>query len=286
MSVSPRSADTPASGTTLSASSATGTGSLGPLLLTFLWIVWAILLFGGFALGPLNEEETQRINTFSRMGSSAVLVLAGAVAWFFARRRAGSLFAGFLAVGMLLGFIGDLFNAGLLQNVVPLEDPVLGGMISFGLGHIAYIGGCLLLARRAGLTYVTALGGALLGLELFGFVGWWAIVYRGQEPTLIHYLALPYSLLLAGTAGIAVGLALQSRRLIPLAVGAVLFLISDLILAWRLFHGSFYLAGDAVWLTYGPGQMLIVFSIPLGLSLLSMGMPQDVPSEKPAAAAI
>jgi hypothetical protein len=44
-------------------------------------------------------------------------------------------------------------------------------------------------------------------------------------------------------------------------LGGALFLISDLILAFRLFHGSFYMAGDAVWLTYGPGQMLIVFSI-------------------------
>ena len=78
---------------------------------------------------------------------------------------------------------------------------------------------------------------------------------------LLVWPALPYSLLLATTAGIATYLALEDRRFSLLAVGAVLFLVSDLILAFRLFHGEFALATHAVWLTYGPGQMLIVYSI-------------------------
>ena len=47
----------------------------------------------------------------------------------------------------------------------------------------------------------------------------------------------------------------------PLAIGAILFLASDMILAFRMFHGEFPLAGHAVWMTYGPAQMLIVYSI-------------------------
>ncbi len=43
-------------------------------------------------------------------------------------------------------------------------------------------------------------------------------------------------------------------------IGAILFLTSDLILATRLFNNAFFwLIDDVVWLTYGPGQMLIVF---------------------------
>ena len=79
---------------------------------------------------------------------------------------------------------------------------------------------------------------------------------------MLHLAALPYALLLASTAGFATGLALQSALFIPLALGAGLFLISDLILATQLFNKAyFWLISDVVWLTYGPGQMLIVFSI-------------------------
>jgi hypothetical protein len=48
----------------------------------------------------------------------------------------------------------------------------------------------------------------------------------------------------------------------PLALGAILFLMSDLILAGALFNDLHWpLHHDIVWLTYGTGQMLIVYSI-------------------------
>jgi hypothetical protein len=87
------------------------------------------------------------------------------------------------------------------------------------------------------------------------------VVLRGAEkPSSLHWAALPYALLLAMTAGLACGLALQEGGFIPVALGAVLFLISDLILAARLFnHAYFRWIDDWVWLTYGPAQMLIVY---------------------------
>ena len=80
--------------------------------------------------------------------------------------------------------------------------------------------------------------------------------------TVLHYAALPYALLLASTAGFATGLALNISAFIPLALGCALFLLSDLLIAARLFSGVFFpLIDDVVWLTYGPAQMLIVYSI-------------------------
>ena len=71
-----------------------------------------------------------------------------------------------------------------------------------------------------------------------------------------------YDPFLASSAGFATGLALNLSLFIPLALGCALFLLSDLILAAQLFAGlSFPLIGDLVWLTYGPAQMLIVYSI-------------------------
>ena len=56
-----------------------------------------------------------------------------------------------------------------------------------------------------------------------------------------------------------------------LAIGGALFLLSDLILAARLFNEvHFPLIGDVIWLTYGPAQMLIVYSV--GSALRWIGM--------------
>jgi hypothetical protein len=55
-----------------------------------------------------------------------------------------------------------------------------------------------------------------------------------------------------------------------MAVGAAFFLLSDLILAAHLFNDLFFpLFEDAIWLTYGPGQMLIVYSVGSALGAMA-----------------
>ncbi len=237
---------------------------------TVLWLIWAGLLFGVFFLGELNAAETHHVPTWCRMGSS--MMLAG-TAWIGAialMQAASARYAALIAVGMTLGLLGDLFNAGWI--VADSQQGTLGGMISFGLGHIAYIAACLNLRRRAGLTCASTLRYSLIGWELFAVAGWFVVVWMGTKNLPLRLPALPYCMLLAGTAGFTTALGLQSRSLIGLGLGGALFLISDLILAFPLFRDSFYLSGDAVWLTYGPGQMLIVFSIPAAARLCSRGV--------------
>jgi YhhN family len=243
-----------------------------------IWMLWAVLLFGGTLLselgpgelgpdgaskGALNGASRDAITLVSHLGSSVLLVAAGWV-WFlgFSRSAAAGTVALF-AAGMTLGAIGDFFNAGVLQDLIKLPDPVLGGMAAFALGHVAYIAGCVRVGRERGFG---SRGRWLLAIgfwQAVGIVAWFFVVYCGMNAgaRLLVWPALPYSLLLAGTAGVASYLALEDRRFLPLATGAVLFLASDMILAFRMFRGDFPLAGHAVWLTYGPGQMLIVYSI-------------------------
>ncbi|MCP4421040.1 MAG: lysoplasmalogenase, partial [Chloroflexi bacterium] len=180
------------------------------------------------------------------------------------RSSEASVFAFWLAIGMSLGFLGDLFMAGVLPN----GRSVLGGMTAFGLGHIAYIVGILQSSNQLGLVNGTIRWGSLLIWWLIGGLGWYFIVYRGQKPSMLHKAALPYALLLASTAGVATGLALQNGQFVWLAVGAALFLLSDLILAAELFNNAYFpQIGDVIWLTYGPGQMLIVFAVGTAVSL-------------------
>jgi len=224
-----------------------------------LWVAWAAALSSALAVGNLAGGHGSPAATALRMGSSVVLVGTAWVALAVWRESSAGRFVLAVAIGMTLGAIGDFFNAGLL-DFIPLPNPVLGGIAAFGLGHIAYIAGSIDLARRAGLTDRRAIGGAVLAWQLVGLVGWYLVVMLGSENRDLVWPALPYSLLLAGTAGVACGLAAQDRRLTALAVGGALFLASDLILACGLFRGYFAHQTECVWLTYGPGQMLIVFS--------------------------
>ncbi len=237
-----------------------------------LLILWAVLLFGGFIFGGAGEAS-RRMPTWTRMASSATLVVA-AFSWYaFARGGPAGGYALLVAVGMTFGLLGDLLLAGLL----PGGRNVIAGIAAFGIGHVFYITAMLRLATAAGLNNPGPRWGALAVWLLVGLVGWYVVVWRGAAaagiaPTIVHWIALPYALLLAATAGLATGLALQDGRFIPLALGAGLFLLSDLILAGEMFSGlSFRLIGDVIWLTYGPGQMLIVYSIGAALARLLRG---------------
>jgi uncharacterized membrane protein YhhN len=223
-----------------------------------LWSLWAASLVGALAAGNMLGHSAA-VATWLRMVSSVVLA---ATAWFAAyvwRTRAAGRFAICIAIGMTLGTIGDLFNAGLL-DFVPLSSSTLGGIAAFGLGHVAYIAGAVYLARKARLTNRRALAGSIIAWQAFALVAWYLVVFEGSEHRELIWPALVYSLLLAGTAGIATALAAQDRRLWPFGLGAALFLASDFILAFELFRAPFAFQTECVWLTYGPGQMFIVFS--------------------------
>lgn len=220
--------------------------------------LWALFLFGGFFFGAPSESYSHRMPTWTRMASSFALVVAG-WSWFaFSRQQLVNRYALLISLGMLFGFLGDLF----LASVLPAPNRVLTGIAAFAVCHVFYILAIAGFANRFKLNDPAARWGMLLLWWLIGLAGWFFVVFRGQDPTLVHWVALPYALLLASTAGLGSGLAWQDRRFIPLALGGALFLLSDLILAGDMFSDLFFpLIGDVVWLTYGPAQMLIVYSI-------------------------
>jgi uncharacterized membrane protein YhhN len=235
------------------------------LWLGALFVAWAVLLFGGFAFGPLDASRQGHMPTWTRMLSSLVLAVA-AWSWYaFLAAASTREFSLFIALGMTLGLVGDL----VLARLLPLAQPVLLGMAAFGLGHIAYITAILSFGQSRHLVAPVPLVTAWIVWLLIGVAGWYLVVFRGHAPTALHWAALPYALLLASTAGVATGLALRTPVLVPLAIGAILFLASDLVLAGGLF-GAIHVAfiNDIIWLTYGPGQMLIVFGAILAASML------------------
>ena len=85
----------------------------------------------------------------------------------------------------------------------------------------------------------------------------------------LNYGTLGYSLLLAAMAGSAAALAVQNLAFALLAVGGLLFMVSDLILGSELMRRThFPFMGDVIWTTYTVAQMLIVYSSAAALALL------------------
>ncbi len=222
--------------------------------------LWAVLLFGGFALGKEWDDHTRRMPVWTRMASSLTLVITAWALFMFTLNQPITPYALLIAIGMSSGFIGDLFMAGLIK----LGDRVLGGIGAFGIGHAAYIAALLGFGGQFGFDDASARWGAWIFWLILGAVIWYVVVYRGAKHTALHYASLPYALLLASTAGFATGLALQTSVFIPVAIGGALFLSSDLLIAATLFNGlHFRLVDDVIWLTYGPAQMLIVCGVAL-----------------------
>ena len=225
-----------------------------------LWCLWAVMLSAGIVADNLGSGF---YSAFGRLGSSVVLIAAGWVWYSACYGTAAARYSRLIAVGMTLGAIGDFFMAGLLQQWIVLPKPELGGMLAFGLGHVVYIVGCFEARRRARLTSGSAMLKSIVAWQAISVLGWYLVVYLSTKEStrLLVWPALPYSQLLAGTAGVATGLAVQNKRFTVLAVGAALFLISDLVLAWGMFRGTFPHRTEAVWIPYGVGQMMIVYGI-------------------------
>jgi hypothetical protein len=233
---------------------------MSTILLILLWLVWAAFLFGGFIFGHPKDEHTRRMPRWTRMASSLVLVIVAGSMIVLTPTNVGKItpFAVLITIGMVFGLAGDLALAELLR----VKQPVIAGIAAFGLGHTFYIGAIWWLAGQLGYTNLSLQLGSVLVWLFIGAMGWYIVVYRGGRGNPLIWAALPYALLLSGTAGSATGLALQAGAFIPMAIGAALFLLSDLILAAQLFSGArFRLIDDIVWLTYGPAQMLIVYTI-------------------------
>jgi uncharacterized membrane protein YhhN len=232
-----------------------------PAVLTGMQLVWGLLLVVGIS-GQFGRHGL--VSVTGRIGSSAVLVIAGWT-WYAlsSRNQRVQPYPLLIALGMTLGFLGDLFMAGLVP--IPLKEPelasTLGGIGSFALGHIAYMTGIVRFGRKEQLATRHHWLKGILPWQLVGLVGWTMVALPAMSKTVLVWPALPYSLLLAGTAGCATALYLGEAKFLGLAVGGGLFLLSDLILATRMFGNGFPLAGELVWATYGPGQMLIVYSI-------------------------
>ncbi|WP_323761584.1 lysoplasmalogenase [Maricaulis sp.] len=151
-----------------------------------------------------------------------------------------------LGAGLALGALGDVFLA-LDQSVLPL------GIAAFGLGHLVYI---WLFAQwrfkagaRGGMSRILALLIAVLGLAMLN----WLQPHFGE----LRVAASVYN----GIILVMAVLAILGRAPTLAMIGALLFVVSDSVLAVRLFAGELDWAGPVVWICYYLGQAGIALGL-------------------------
>jgi hypothetical protein len=228
-------------------------------LLIALWILWAGLLLGGLLLGKPDAQRRNRLPRPVRIALSITL-LAAALVWQ-AAGTAGTPMAGYglwISVGMACGLLGDLFMAGL---IVRQPRHVIFGILAFSAGHLCYILAFRLAAATPGLDPEPVwLRSAAIYLTASALL-WAGLVRAPARGPALNYGTLGYSLLLAVMASSAAALAVLHSDFIPLAVGGLLFIVSDLVLGRELMRRThFPFIGDVIWTTYTIAQMLIVYS--------------------------
>lgn len=151
-----------------------------------------------------------------------------------------------LALGLALGAMGDIFLA-----LEPVRLPL--GIAAFGLGHLVYI---YLFARirmaqggRGSWSRIAALALVAYGIAALS----WLQPYFGD----LRVAASVYNAIIIVMAI----LALIGRAPVLALIGALLFVISDSVLAVRLFTGHLEWAGPVVWITYYLGQAGIALGL-------------------------
>jgi hypothetical protein len=223
-----------------------------------LWLGWLAALVASFTAGWTAEFWWDRARLDLRMLSCALLAVAAWLAWTWLRQTTVSRAMFWVALGMTFGFYGDS-HVGERFWWPPVPHPIVGGIVFYGLGHLAYIRACVLFGREQ------RVPGGLVGYlpillwQLLALAAWGAVALTSDEHVELRIATLLYTLLVAGTPGFATALAVTQPRFAWMALGGALFLASDVLLAWQLFHQSFPGIDELTWVCYGGGEMLIVY---------------------------
>lgn len=219
--------------------------------------VWALAYILGLVLGAPNEDRSRRLARPAKLIMIGV-VLACAALWLLATGGRPASFGWLILVGLLAGAVGDL----LLADFFAVQRPEIAGMAAFGVGHALYLAAALTIRARLGAVGAwPVLLAAGLGAALAA--GLWAAFIRNPGGSrALNTGSLVYGLLLGAAAAVGLEVWIETGRMALLAVGLLVFMASDLLLARYLIRREgFPSVRDVVWILYSAAQVMIAFSI-------------------------
>jgi uncharacterized membrane protein YhhN len=179
----------------------------------------------------------------TKPGTILVILAAAALG----RRRAPSRYANLVLAGLACSLAGDIFL------MLP-SDQFVPGLVSFLIAHLFYIA-----AFRSGMT---GFAPAWLALPFYGygFVAFWILLPGLGEMKLPAMAYLLVILTMAWQAAVRWN-AMRDRGSLFAFAGALLFGVSDSIIAFNRFHARFYLAEALIMSTYFAAQLLLALSV-------------------------
>jgi uncharacterized membrane protein YhhN len=207
----------------------------------------ALLLFGAALATDLVFTAMGRSE--GRIISKPLILLALTAYFLFSVRTVSSPLKGWVVAALLLSWLGDVLL--LLEERAPVF--FILGLSSFLLAHMAYIFFFNLLRKGGGLSvkplFLVFVGAyyAALVVSLYPYLEGMRI------PVLVYGLVISTMLVLALSLG-----PLKERIGLFIVFGALLFVLSDSVLAINKFMRPFTGAGVLIMLTYGMAQFFIV----------------------------
>ena len=179
-----------------------------------------------------------------RLGASVGFVLTG-----FAAGGLNSRYGRAILVGLFFGWWGDFF---LTRSG---SAWFMAGLVAFLVGHVAY--SCAFVFRKSRPRWAV---GAFTAIVVAGiFVAWWLWPHL---PAGLHAPALAYGLAISVMVALAVGTVPMPGGWL-IAIGAVIFLVSDVGVAYAFFIQSNRAVQIGSMLLYYLGQTMLAASIAL-----------------------
>lgn len=223
--------------------------------------------------GEDNEDRTRRAIPMLQRSTSLQLAVIAWFIWIFgARGTSFSSFGMLIAIGMSLSFVADLIMAGMIR----LKNRVIGGIVAFGMVHIIYtMAGMTVASRLPGSAAVfQVLPAVILFMTLVTVVLWYFLVFNETAGRVMNYGSLGYTMLISMMVSVAITVAMTNLGMAILPFGALLFMLSDIILGNQMFQDNLIFSllkwpyvHEAVWGTYIAGQACIVWSVWVAMNL-------------------
>ena len=224
-------------------------------------IMLIILCFAGCTVQGfyiLSEVKQKMLAAVILKGiASATFVAVGIVGLY---GTAGGTLPGLILCGLILGALGDvLLNA---RYFVGKGEPAMfvAGVVSFFLGHVMYLIVLMSVSQSRMPVIITAV---VLSAVII------CIMQRtitASVPMKLLGGVYVTAVVLMATAAVGNALSVPGTGRILFAVGAVLFLSSDIILIFNTFGKRTRMLWSAICLAlYYPGQLLIALAIYFGL---------------------
>jgi uncharacterized membrane protein YhhN len=191
-------------------------------------------------LGAIRDEPGPRRTAVK---TAAILILSVLPLTYLGTPNAPTLTLALLAVALLLSALGDFFLA--LKDQSRFFVP---GLASFLAAHVAYLIAFVPYATGPSAGALAVIGATLAAAALL-LIRIWPNLGRMRVPVLGYFGVI--------MTMVAAALSIREASWI-LGAGAVVFALSDSLIAVRKFWKPFPFINEAVWITYVAAQFVIV----------------------------